>query len=341
MDDAERAPVSNKTGDLRLELNGDGKDPDSGYRAVMKLENGKLLYTLYRNTAVLASKTGPALATTTDYSFRLLHMGKRIWLEQDGEEVLEASDPQPLPASVPAIARTGVSRWRATCWCWGTICWIIPLPRRRWIGSSKAPGWKPRAGPAAPQWSFLAGWSRGDTVLWHKERITGDQSFEAFVGPKMEYPRERDIYDNRYRNFSITICSDGHDPRSGYAGIYGAPDAAGKVPNQRAVLLRNGVEVASTALSVPGRSTSHRHWFEVELRKKGATVEFWVEGKSLLSYTDPNPIDGGVPPSGPRITASPSPSPSSISPSRHSRARKHRCSSTPRGTRSGRMSTRR
>ena len=144
----------------------------------------------------------------------------------------------------------------------------------------------------SPQWSFLAGWSRGDAVLWHKQRIAGDQSLEAFVGPKMEYPRERDVYAGHYRDFAVTLCSDGHDPRSGYAAIYGATDSRGQERDKRTVLLRNGVEVASTGLSVP---MAHRHWFSVELRKKGATVEFWVEGKAVLSYTDPHPLDGGVP----------------------------------------------
>ena len=239
-------------GELCMVLNGDGKDPASGYRAVVKQENGKFLYTLYRDTAPLATKTGPALTSATDYSFRLLHMGQKIWLELDGEEVLAASDAQPLPGHSPAYRADGCFALARDLLVLGRnmldysfaeapVDWIA---QGTWMESTR---WA-----CAPQWSFLAGWSRGDAVLWHKQRIIGDQSFEAFVGLKMEYPRERDIYDNRYRNFSITICGDGLDPLSGYAGIYGAPDATGKVPNQRAVLLRNGVEVAATTLAFPG-----------------------------------------------------------------------------------------
>ncbi len=95
----------------------------------------------------------------------------------------------------------------------------------------------------SPEWSFLGGWSRGDAVLWHKKIFTGDHSLLAFVGPKMEYPRAREPYDLRFRDFGVTICGDGHNPRSGYAAIYGAADQQGQ-ENQRTVLLRNGVEVA-------------------------------------------------------------------------------------------------
>ena len=141
-----------------------------------------------------------------------------------------------------------------------------------------------------PTWSFLSGWSRGDAVLWQKQRFSGDQNLQAFVGVKMEYPREVDIYDNRYRDFAITICGDGHNPRSGYTGVF----AAGTPP--RLLLLRNGTEVASKPLAtVPNRGANHRSWFNIALRKHGSTVEFWVADQRELSYSDPQPIDSGVP----------------------------------------------
>ena len=31
------------------------------------------------------------------------------------------------------------------------------------------------------------------------------------------------------------------------------------------------------------------------MNKRGATIEFWLEGEKVLSYTDPNPLQGGVP----------------------------------------------
>jgi len=288
-------PFAGKTGELWMALNGDGTDPVSGYRAVIKRYDDKLSYTLFRGSTQLASKTSKPLGTTSDYTFRFWHTGKRIWLDQDGEMVLEANNIQPLSGLRPSYRADGCFALAHDVMVLGhnildytfadaPMDW---LEQGTWMETTR---WS-----CAPHWSFLAGWSRGDVVLWQKKRADGDQSFEAFVGPKMEYPREHDIYDYHYRDFGITICSDGHNPRSGYAGIYGAPDTTGEKNNQRTILLRNGVEVATADLSVPGRGVAHRMWFDLDLRKKGAVIEFWVGGKKVLSYTDPAPIAGGVP----------------------------------------------
>ena len=118
-------------------------------------------------------------------------------------------------------------------------------------------------------WLFLSGWGRGDSALWHKQRFTGDQSLQAFIGIKMEYLRERDYYEQRFRDVAITICGDGYNPRSGYSAIYGAPDADG-TPNKRTVLMRNGVVVASRPESIAGKDANHHHWFNLQLRNRAA-----------------------------------------------------------------------
>jgi len=288
-------PYSSQTGELCLTLCGSEKEANAGYRALVKLENGKLTYTIFRDTTVLATKPAKPLSTTTDYSLRFRRTGNTLLLEQDGEKILEATDKQPLAGLRPSYRAEG-------CFALANTVMVMSHNMLDYTFADEPVDWiqqgtwmQTTRWSCSPNWSFLAGWSRGDTVLWHKKQVFGDQSFDVFEGLKMEYPRERDIYDNRYRNFSVSICSDGHNPRTGYSGIYGAPDVTGKVPNQRTVLLRNGVEVASANLTVPGRGTSHRRWFELELRKHGAVIEFWVSGKQVLTYTDPNPIEGGVP----------------------------------------------
>ena len=150
-----------------------------------------------------------------------------------------------------------------------------------------------------PTWSFLSGWSLGDAVLWHKERFTGEQSLEAFLGVKMEFPREQVGYFTRYHGYlAVTICGDGKDPRNGYCGIYGAPDADGN-PYQRAELLRNGVIVAAIPInSMRAWRQNHHQWFKLMLNKQGNTVTFSVKldmRRYELPYTDPQPIDGGIP----------------------------------------------
>ncbi len=45
----------------------------------------------------------------------------------------------------------------------------------------------------------------------------------------------------------------------------------------------------------PNKDNAHHDWFELTLVKRGATVEFWVGGIQIFTYTDPQPIEGGVP----------------------------------------------
>ena len=288
-------PNNVNPGELWLGIEGDGREITSGYRAVLKLEAGnKVSYTLFRGKETLATATGDMLSTNEDYTLRLRHRGKRVWLEQDGDMIVEAVDPRPLSGRHASYYVDGCFTQIKDLLATGRnlIDYTFSDAPSDWVGDG---AWTMTTRWAcAPQWSFLGGWSHGDAVLWHKMRFTGDQSFETFTGVKMEYPRERQIYDNRTRDIAISICTNGRNPRSGYAGIYGAPDDDGNL-NRRTVLMRNGVVVATAAKVVPGRGQSHREWYDLALRKYGNTVEFWVEGEKLLSFEDPEPIDGGVP----------------------------------------------
>jgi len=288
-------PNNVNPGELWLGIEGDGQDILSGYRAVLKLEEGnKVSYTLYRGKDTLATKTADMLTPNDEYTMRLHHQGKRVWLEQDGDTIIEAADPDPLTGPHPSYYADGCFAQVKDMLATGhnVLDYTFSDAPSDWVGDGT---WTMTTRWAcAPMWSFLGGWSHGDAVLWHKQRFIGDQSFETFSGIKMEYPRERAVYDNRDRDVAISICTDGRNPRSGYCGIYGAPDEQGNL-DQRTVLMRNGVVVASVNLVIPGRGQSHREWYDLVLRKYGNLVEFWVEGNKVLSYTDPEPIAGGVP----------------------------------------------
>ena len=144
------------------------------------------------------------------------------------------------------------------------------------------------------RWSFLSGWSHGDVALWHKRRFSGDHRFDVFLAPKMEYPYARDTYAQRYRDLGVTLCGDGHDPRSGYVGILGVADEQGNI-NRRTVLMRNGVIVGSAPKQLPPKDEVHKDWFHLALVKHGSIIELWVGGAPIIRYDDPHPLDGGVP----------------------------------------------
>ena len=108
-------PFGSKRGELEMTLNGDGQDAKIGYRALLKLEGGKLNYALYRNGVLLRTKSGPPLTPRTDYSLRFWHVGGKVWLEQDGERVLTATGRTAAPRVAAGLSRGRVLRAGAQC----------------------------------------------------------------------------------------------------------------------------------------------------------------------------------------------------------------------------------
>lgn len=289
-------PRISKAGKLLLCLCGNGRDLISGYRAVIEhtTNPAKTTATLYRDTTEVGTKLLDTLETGTEYTVRLSRVGSAIVLDVDGDPVLTYTDPKPLTGQRPAYYAEGnlAPVRKALVISANMLDYLFADAPTDWVSDG---AWAPTTRwSCSPNWSFLAGYSRGNAVLWHKKRFTGDHTFEAFLGLKMEYPREREIYDNRYRSFAVTICGDGSNPLSGYTGVFGAPDETGAA-NRRSVLLRNGVEVGSATVTVPGRGAAHREWFDLMLKKRGNVVEFYIEGRLAITYTDPKPIAGGVP----------------------------------------------
>jgi len=289
------------SGALTMALNSDGMSVQSGEYATISVDTAShLTISLSRDGRELATATGSTLTSGEEYTFRLQRAGKRLTLQCDGETVVEAEDSKPVSGHFPAYAGSGsLSNTRDAC--------VLGANFLDYTFTGAPVDWRGEGTWAAtmrwackPQWSFYSGWSRGDAVLWHKRRFIGDQSLQAFTAFKMEYPRETNFYDQkiRYHDANLTICGDGQNPRSGYTICSGLPDRAGN-PNARTVLLRNGVQVAESPISIMGWGYNHGFWYNMELRKHGDTVQFLlaVNGKvePVITYHDRHPIDGGVP----------------------------------------------
>ncbi|MHB9108443.1 MAG: LamG-like jellyroll fold domain-containing protein [Armatimonadota bacterium] len=283
-------------GELWLGLNGNGQALTRGYRVSIKRAAGRegTDYTVYRNTVQLAAATGEALQPGDEYRLRFQRVGKRIWLEVDGETVVSAEDESVMSDLLPFYWSSGclVAVREPMVSGNNVLDYYFTEAPVDWVGEGT---WAPTIRWACdPKWSFMSGWSHGLAVLWHKREFRGDHSLEVYMGVKMEYPRYREFYDFRFRDLALTICSDGRDPRSGYTGIVGAPDEQG-TPNRRTVLLRNGVVVASVNLPLPQKDQGHNSWFLLSLRKRGNAVDFLFDGKPVIHYVDEQPLEGGVP----------------------------------------------
>jgi hypothetical protein len=286
-------------GRLWLALDTDGRAIASGYRATIEPDaKGRTTYAIYRDGTRLAQEVGQTMAPGERYAVRFWRDGARLRLEIDGETMVAATVDAPAAGRRPGYRAEGAYANVADPIVLGrhVLDYTFAEAPSDWIADG---AWAPTVRWAcSPEWSFLGGWSRGDAVLWHKKRFAGDQTVEAFIAPKMEFPRETHIYlEQHYRDLCLTICGDGQNPRTGYTAVCGAPDANGK-PTRRAVLLRNGVEVGgrdNVFTGWPYTDVGHRAWYNVELRKRGATVEMWVEGAPVVTYTDSQPIAEGVP----------------------------------------------
>lgn len=307
---AKLTPVRVAVSQLQLILCGDGVTATSGYRAqITRSKEGEINYTILRNEEKLAEMAGEALTNGESYDIEFRRIGNQLILQLDGETLLEIADAKPLTGLRPSYrAEGGFSTVRDVLVIGKQVLdYTFNSAPVDWIGDGhwlSTIRWS-----CAPQWSFLGGWRRGDAVLWHKKKFTGDQTFQAYLGLKMEYPRQKQIYEERFRDIAITICGDGKNPRSGYAVIFGAPDLQGN-PNRRTVLLRNGIEVASTPQFMPQKTYGHHTWYDMVLQKHGSEINFSVKylsknmwwggdpGREItvtLKYTDPQPLEGGIP----------------------------------------------
>ena len=296
-------PAAHATGTLELILHGEHTAPlASGYRAVFTIGGSppRQICTLLRGSSVLAGNTLPLPAPGVDYTIRLAHIGQEITLSVDDAQVLRASDSHPLCGGQAGYRQQGAAFVHTTeihALSRNLLDYTFSEEPVDWFSVGT---WMPSVRwSCTPTWSFLGGWSRGDAVLWHKARFSGDDLLEAFVGVKMEYPREREdyIFTRGPGYFAVTLCGDGIDPRNGYCGIYGAPGSDG-TPYKRAVLLRNGVEVMSKPIVTHGWAENHHVWYDLRLEKQGTTVTFTVKREQeryAIAYSDPHPLAGGIP----------------------------------------------
>ena len=302
-------PTLYATGKLNLMLCGVKGSKDLGYRVEMDTVDNETTVFMYQNKELLATKTlktptvKPEKITddmyflpSTLYTLRLLKEDDTLRFEINDEDILTAKiDLSQTMGSRPAYQSAGryLSAKNVMALTYNLIDYTFTSAPTDWFGEGT---WEASTRWACdPEWSFLAGYSNGDVALWNKNIVEGDQTFQAYLGIKMEYPREYNTYYERYRELNISICTDGQNPMTGYSGVYGSKD-------KRMILYRNGKEVASQTLTgndLPNGG-HHRLWFDVQLEKKGNKITFSgnanVNGKPVtVSFEDGDPIEGGVP----------------------------------------------
>jgi len=136
------------------------------------------------------------------------------------------------------------------------------------------------------RWSFFSGaQADGPACLWNKRQHGENISIEFFVGPKMD--RQRGQWYEYAADFNAVICADGSDIASGYSFMFGGWDDRGsQIVRETRILAEN------PRIVIPRKSSTHRRWFHVKLRKRGPELTFWVDGALVGSVKDDQPLSG-------------------------------------------------
>jgi len=303
---------SRTTGVLTLGLNATMNDPTSGYRAELTQANGGNIkkVKLYENETVLAEQDVDVSQQQGGIPVRFLRNGETLTVFINDVEALTAEITTEVEGFYPTITTTGAFRnfKKFSVYSYNMLEYTFATSPVDWYTEGN---WMSTLRWAcAPEWSFLSGWSRGPAVLWHKKVFTGDHSISAYMGFKVEYPRETDIYFYRQRDLKLTICGDGIDPNSGYVGWYRKGSGNTFASETREVyymqILKNGEVVAEKP--IPQWITNgwhHRSWYNLSLTKEGNKITLMcksnpsigymgvVEQEVDLSYEDPEPLLGG------------------------------------------------
>lgn len=222
-------------------------------------------------------------------SLALERRGNLLLAKQNGRTIWDGR----LTASSDGLMRVGrIGRGATDEWA---LAVEIRADSMRTYSFKEAPvDWLPASGEwqvtnrwqCDPRWSFFSGVQRGGPAcLWNKYRHGDNVTIEFFVGPKMD--RERGKWYEYAADFNAVICADGSDIASGYSFMFGGWDDRGsQIVRQREILAEN------RRIVIPRQSSTHRRWFHVKLRKRGAQLTFWVDGALVGSVQDASPLAG-------------------------------------------------
>ena len=252
-------------------------------------------YTKEQLQALIDAGESTTRTVVPGFDIRFERIGKGMLLGFLGEEcVANWRDPDPLSGPRPGLFTVGKGRLDID-----TTSVINPLVVNH--DFRKAPvDWRSQKGKwlvtnrweCDPRWTFFAGHCLREDfnkdpllAIWHKRAFGGDISVDFYVGPMMLRNTLGD-YGKYVRDFNVTICADGKDISSGYSFQFGAEN------NESTRILRGDKVVAENPKMDIQTKGIHRRWFHVKARKRGDEIEMFVDGKKVLSYTDPEPLEG-------------------------------------------------
>ncbi|MBI5833639.1 MAG: hypothetical protein HZB16_15165 [Armatimonadetes bacterium] len=168
-----------------------------------------------------------------------------------------------------------------------------------WVGSGQ---WDlTNRWSCVPEWSWFGGYGEGESAVWYKRPLVGDQEVHFYAGSKMlddKTPGYRGPSVERTGDFNVTLCGDGRSADSGYAFVLGPAargehrDRHGRISGFGAQLRRRGQAVARND-SFSFFACAHNRWSDIRAEKHGAEVRLLVDGQVVLRWVDPEPLAAG------------------------------------------------
>jgi hypothetical protein len=272
---------------LTVLLRGDGSSAENAYAVTLRL-NGQTLQASLKRAADQAVE-GSCPAQPTD-PVTVSAIGGAIAVTCGDRQALAFTDPQPLAGKLLGLVGATADHVNGTS---------VASPNFHDYAFDAAPtDWYSSKGiwqvttrwPCQPGWTFFGGTHDENPTLWTKHVYGGDVLLEFFANIQMDVPPPPGY--SRPSDVDAVLCGDGVDLGSGYAFIFAG------YKNTKSAILRKGqiVAEASDAVFVDPISSNyhfHRHWFRVRAERIDSRVALSVDGREVLSYSDPDPLPAG------------------------------------------------
>jgi len=144
-----------------------------------------------------------------------------------------------------------------------------------------APRWS-----CSPEWTWLAGFDPHLASIRTKERFAGDVRADFHLAAQM-FQTADGVPRESLSDIRLGLCGDGEHLNAGYTFLVGMEG------NAWTALQRNGGIVArNDGFRLP-TGAEHNDWTHLTIGKRGSTVTLCCYGQPVLTYDDPDPINGG------------------------------------------------
>jgi hypothetical protein len=227
-----------------------------------------------------------------DATVELLRDGVWVVARLGESQGLAWRDDDPLPAGhaeVYTSASLRMSRLILT----SDNALIYPFDRPEADWRPAAGVWGDHSGMACILWDY---WMSGDgreepALIWNARPVRADVTVDVQVSEYTEGYADGAHMHFPYHDAKVVLCGRPAEPDSGYAFIVG--EGGGR----RTVLLREGVEVASSDDSrfriVMGGHCNSPRAVNIRASVSGGRVALTVSGVTALEWDDPEPLPGG------------------------------------------------